>query len=124
MNEESIGVGRLCPLPATVTDLPAGDVFVQGIVLLTRRAKAMATWLAGAEIVAIKADLRKRVLTMESDIDTQYLMAKLNDQQRAEGAVFEQGKDALDGLHFVSVQEDDESDPEGFWLLRELPGSI
>jgi hypothetical protein len=84
----------------------------------------MATWLAGAEVVALQADLRKRVLTMETDIDTQYLMAKLNDQQRAEGAAFEQGKDALEGLHFVSVQADDDSDPEGFWLLRELPTNI
>jgi len=124
VNSETIGVGRLCPLPQSIEKLPAGDTFVQGVVLLTRRAKAMATWLAGTEVVALQADLRKRVLTMETDIDTQYLMAKLNDQQRAEGAAFEQGKDALEGLHFVSVQEDDDSDPEGFWLLRELPSSI
>lgn len=124
VNEDTIGVGRLCPLPASIRELPAGDTFVQGLVLLTRRANAMATWLAGAEVVALQADLRKRVLTMETDIDTQYLMAKLNDQQRAEGAAFEQGKDVLEGLHFVSVQVDDESDPEGFWLLRELPTSI
>ena len=124
VNAHTIGVGQLCPLPKSVAELPAGDTFVQGIVLLTRRANAMATWLAGAEVVALQADLRKRVLTMETDIDTQYLMAKLNDQQRAEGAAFEQGKDALEGLHFVSVQADDDSDPEGFWLLRELPTNI
>jgi hypothetical protein len=124
VNKETIGIGRLCPLPASIGAVPAGDTFVQGVVLMTRRAKAMATWLAGTEVVALQADLRKRVLTMETDIDTQFLMAKLDDQQRAEGAAFEQGKDALDGLHFVSVQMDDESDPEGFWLLREMPTSI
>jgi hypothetical protein len=130
---DSIGVGRLCPLPskfstqattAGTSILPPGDAFVQGIVLLTARAKAMATWLAGTEVVALTCDLRKRVLIMETDIDTQFLMARLNDQQRAEGAAFEQGKEAMSGLHFVSVQVDDESDPEGFWLLRELPGNI
>ena len=128
VNAETIGVGRLCPLPEKLTKKQngsvAGDSFVQGIVLLTKRAKAMATWIAGTEVVALQADLRKRVLTMETDIDTQYLMAKLNDQQRAEGAAFEQGKDAMDGLHFVSVQANDECEPEGFWLLREIPSNI
>jgi hypothetical protein len=61
---------------------------------------------------------------METDIDTQYLMAKLDYDQRAEGVIFEQGKDALAGLHFVSVQESEDDDPAGFWLLRELPSGV
>jgi len=117
---DNVGVGRLCPLPP---DLP-GDAFVQGVVVLTSRAKALASWLAGTEMVAMNADLRKRVLTMETDIDTQYLVARLDDEQRAEGAAFEEGKDQLQGLHFVSVQQGDDDDPEGFWLLRELPANI
>jgi len=120
VNSETIGIGRICPLPS---GLPA-DAFVQGVVILTKRAQALASWLAGTEVVALTADLRKRILVMETDIDTQYLMAKLNDEQRAEAAALQQGKDALQGLHFVSVQEDDESDPAGFWLLRELPSGI
>jgi hypothetical protein len=117
---DTIGVGRLCQLP---DNLPA-DEFVPGLVVLSARAPALAAWLSGTEIVAIQADLRKRVLTMETDIDTQYLMAKLNDQQRVEAASFEEGKDRLDGLHFVSVQKTEDDDPEGFWLLRELPNGI
>ena len=34
---------------------------------------------------------------METDIDNQYLVAKLNDDQRREAANFEEGKDALNG---------------------------
>ena len=94
------------------------------MVILSSRAPALAAWLAGTEVVALQADLRKRILTMETDIDTQFLMAKLNDQQRAEAAAFEEGKDALQGLHFVSVQTTEDDDPEGFWLLRELPSGI
>lgn len=120
VTQENIGVGRLCPLPSNIP----GDAFVQGIVILSSRAKTLATWLAGTEVVAFTADLRKRILTMETDIDTQYLMAKLNDQQREEGAAFEEGKDMLQGLHFVSVQVSEDDDPEGFWLLRELPSGI
>ena len=121
---ETIGVGRLCQLPASITENVAADTFVQGVVILSNRAAALAAWLAGTEVVALQADLRKRVLTMETDIDTQYLMAKMNDQQRAEAAAFEEGKDVLQGLHFVSVQKTEDDDPEGFWLLRELPSAI
>lgn len=107
VTNENIGVGRLCPVDPA---LPA-DSFVQGIVILTPRAKALSSWLAGTEVSGFKCDLRKRTLVMETDIDNQYLMAKLNDVQRAEGTAFEEGKDALGGLHFVSVQEDDDDDP-------------
>mmetsp|Transcript_21942 Transcript_21942/g.46120 ORF Transcript_21942/g.46120 Transcript_21942/m.46120 type:complete len:360 (+) Transcript_21942:137-1216(+) len=120
VNDENVGVGRLCPVDKS---LPA-DTFVQGVVILTPRAKALASWLAGTEVAGLKADLRKRELVMETDIDNQYLMAKLNDDQRKEAAIFEEGKDELGGLHFVSVQKDEDDDPAGFWLLREIPENL
>jgi hypothetical protein len=121
VNAETVGLGRLCQLPSA--DLPA-DAFVQGVVVLSNRAKALASWLAGTEVVALTADLRKRVLLMETDLDTEYLLAKLNDEQRVEGAALEEGKQTLEGLHFLCVQEDDDSDPAGFWLLRDIPTGI
>jgi len=117
---DNVGVGRLCPVDPS---LPA-DEFVQGIAIFTSRAGALASWVAGTEISGFNADLRKRTLVMETDIENQYLMAKLNDFQREEAAAFEEGKDNLNGLHFVSVQVDDESDPAGFWLLREIPDDL
>jgi len=120
VTEENIGVGRLCPIDPA---LPA-DAFVQGVVILTQRPDALAAWLAGTEVAALTCDLRKRNLVMEANIDTQYLMARLNDQQREEGAAFEEGKDALNGLHFVCVQRDEDDDPAGFWLMRQLPNGI
>jgi|EP00970_Alexandrium_tamarense_P001329 hypothetical protein len=120
IDNNNIGVGRLCPVDSTL----AADSFVQGVVILTPRAKALASWLAGTEVAGLKADLRKRELVMETDIDNQYLMAKLNDDQRREAAVYEEGKDALNGLHFISVQKDEDDDPAGFWLLREIPESL
>lgn len=121
VNRDTIGVGRLCAIPA---GLPGGDAFVSGVVIWSSRARALASWLAGTEIVSLTADLRKRILIMETDIDTEYLLARLNDQQRAEGASLEEGKENLKGLHFLCVKEDDDSDPEGFWLLRQLPTGI
>lgn len=121
VNNDNIGVGRLCPVDPS---LPA-DAFVQGIIILTSRANALASWLAGTEVAGVKADLRKRELVMETDIDNQYLMAKLDEDQRKEAANFEEGKDALNGLHFICVQRDEnDDDPAGFWLLREIPESL
>lgn len=120
INEENIGVGKLCPIDP---EFPA-DAFVQGVVILTQRPQALAAWLAGTEVAGLTCDLRNRNLIMETDIDTQYLMARLNDFQREEGAAFEEGKDALNGLHFVCVQKDEDDDPAGFWLTRNLPSGI
>ena len=48
VTEENIGVGRLCALDP---NLPA-DAFVQGVVILTQRPQALASWLAGTEVAA------------------------------------------------------------------------
>jgi len=125
VTEENIGVGKLCTISESLAgDLPPADTFVQGIVILTQRPEALAAWLAGTEVASMSCDLRKRNLIMDTDIDTRYLMARLNDDQREEGVVFEEGKDALNGLHFVCVQRDEDDDPAGFWLMRELPTGI
>jgi RNA-binding protein Tab2/Atab2 len=120
INESNIGMGRVCQIPS---DLPA-DAFVQGVVIFSSRAKALASWLAGTEVAGLTADLRKRNLVMETNIDTQYLMARLNEEQRKEGGAFEEGKEALGGLHFLCVQKGEDDDPTGFWLLRDLPTGI
>jgi len=124
IDRDNVGVGRLCPVSGEFGKEFPADAFVQGIAIYTARADALASWLAGTELSGFHADLRKRTLVMETDIENEYLMAKLNDLQREEAAAFEEGKDCLGGLHFVSVQLDDDSDPAGFWLLREIPEGI
>jgi len=124
ITRDNVGVGRLCPVDGEFGERFPADSFVQGIAIFTSRAEALASWVAGTELAGFRADLRKRRLVMETDIENEYLMAKLNDFQREEAAAFEEGKDSLGGLHFVSVQVDDDSDPTGFWLLREIPGGL
>jgi len=125
ITDDNIGVGRLCGIsPSLAGDLPPADTFVQGIVILTQRPGPLAAWLSGTELASMSCDLRKRQVIMDTDIDTRYLMARLDDDQREEGVAFEEGKDALNGLHFVCVQRDEDDDPAGFWLMRELPEGI
>ena len=128
VTSDNVGLGRLCSLPPSLAKTSgtaaAGDTFVQGVVFVSPRAKALAAWFAGTEVVGVSCDLRKRIMVLETDIDSEFLVAKLNDEQRMEANVFEEGKAALEGLHFVSIQVDENEDPEGFWLLRELPTGI
>jgi len=119
VNEENIGVGSLCPLPRDGVVAP--DSFIFGIVVLSKRSKALAAWMAGTEISHFRCDLKRRTLIVEADINTQFLMAKLDDEQKKEGIAFEEGKAEAGGLHFLCVQEDENAEtPEGFWLLRDI----
>ncbi len=63
-------------------------------------------------------------LIVEADILTQFLMAWLNDVQWAKAASFEEGEDSLNCLHFMSIQQDEEVDPTGFWLLCGLSSAV
>lgn len=59
-------------------------------------------------------------MVLEVGIDTQYLFATLNDVRRVEAQIFEKGKEELGGLHFLALQQDENSEAvEGFFLLRE-----
>lgn len=124
ISKDNIGVGKLFPINPSTENL-SGDAFLQGIVVFSSRAKGLATWLNGVELYGLKVDIRKRILIVEADITTQYLMARLTDEQRDEGAAFEQGKKENNGLHFLCVQEGEDDDmPQGFWLLRESDSGI
>ena len=124
ISKDNIGVGKLFPINPSTENL-SGDAFIQGIVVFSSRAKALASWLNGVELYGLKVDIRKRILIVEADITTQYLMARLDDAQRDEGAAFEQGKKENNGLHFLCVQEGEDDDmPQGFWLLRENDSGI
>ncbi|KAG5189744.1 hypothetical protein JKP88DRAFT_197491 [Tribonema minus] len=117
IDDSNIGLGRLCPIDPEIPD----DAMVQGLAVFTKRALPLATWLSGLEVAFMKADLKRRELVMECGISTQYLVARVTDDQRAEAQNFEAGKRSLGGLHFVAVQEDPDIDQvAGFWLLKEV----
>jgi RNA-binding protein Tab2/Atab2 len=54
---------------------------------MCRRAVPLATWLSGLEVAFMKCDLKRRELVMECGINTQYLVARVTDTQRAEAQV-------------------------------------
>jgi len=116
VNYDNSGIARLFALDKSIPR----DKQVQGIVIYSPRAKSIAAWLASMELCFIKANFSKRFMVLEVGIDTQYLMATLNDVRRVEAQIFEKGKEELGGVHFLALQTDENSDGvEGFFLLRE-----
>ena len=117
---ENIGFGSLCPLPASAS-LDA-DTMVAGVVIFSRRSKAIAAWLSGLDLAFVSAVLTQRELHIEVGLDTQYLLARMRTSvQTAEAETFEEQKRATRGLHFLSIQSGPEAEqPDGFWLLRDI----
>merc|ERR1712127_412092 len=102
INEDNIGFGALCPLPAG--GLPA-DALVHGLVIFSKRSAAISVWLTGIDLVFVKASLETREVLLEVGLDTQYLLARIKDpQQKLEAQLFEEGKETTNGLHFLSIQ--------------------
>ena len=119
ITEDNIGFGALCPLP--VGDLSA-DMMVAGLVIFSRRSKAIAAWLTGLDLAFVTAVLESRELHIEVGLDTQYLLARMRTPiQVAEAETFEEQKRSTGGLHFLSIQSGPEAEqPDGFWLLRDI----
>ena len=116
VNVDNIGRGKMCP----IEDLPK-EGFINGITLFSQRADAVAAWMSGVELSSIEANLLDRELILNSDINTQYMVAPLMEAQKKEAQIFEKGKANQNGFHFLSIQFKPESeDVEGFWLLRQF----
>lgn len=96
------------------------DAMVPGMIVFSKRSKAIAGWMSGLELAFIKAILSKQELTLECGLTTRYLFAGIDDTIKAEARAFQKGKEAVGGLHFLAVQKsEDTDDVDGFWLLTE-----
>eukprot|EP00981_Chlorochromonas_danica_P009893 scaffold2865_cov160-Ochromonas_danica.AAC.4 len=120
VNKENIKQGYLCP----IREMPKAG-WIHGVTLFSKRASSIAAWMNGLEIGSLKADLISRELLLNVDINTQYIVAPLQEKQKEEAQIFEQGKGQAMGYHFLSIQESPESDGvEGFWLLRQFGNNL
>eukprot|EP00184_Porphyridium_aerugineum_P000614 CAMPEP_0184691626 /NCGR_PEP_ID=MMETSP0313-20130426/421_1 /TAXON_ID=2792 /ORGANISM="Porphyridium aerugineum, Strain SAG 1380-2" /LENGTH=362 /DNA_ID=CAMNT_0027149377 /DNA_START=80 /DNA_END=1168 /DNA_ORIENTATION=+ len=107
--------GELCPVEESMSD----STQVPGLVIFSKRATPIAAWMSGLELAFITADLDKREVLVECDLSTAYLFSKIRPEQLDDAKKFEKTKAELNGLHFISVQESEDSeDINGFWLLR------
>ncbi|KAA8492752.1 Protein TAB2-like, chloroplastic [Porphyridium purpureum] len=109
--------GELCPVDSELKD----DELIPGLVIYSKRATPIAAWMSGLELSCISADMKKREILVQCDLDTSYLFGRVVPSIVDEAREFERRKNDLNGLHFVAVQKDEESDEvDGFWLLQEM----
>lgn len=102
------------------------DTLVPGVAVFSRRAVPLAAWTNGLELATITVDTERACLILETGIDTRwrygsYQSNKATDQ---EAQAWEKAKMFADGIHFLAIQSNPESEEvAGLWLLiaRELP---
>lgn len=112
---------------AGLSDLPA-DVLVPGVAVFSRRSLPMAAWTNGLEIAAVKADVERSCLILETGVNQRWRYGgwrpSPDSVEEAEG--WEEAKQGLSGLHFLAVQPDPDSEElNGMWLLQDrMPPSV
>jgi hypothetical protein len=128
MAEWDVGFGESFPLAVAGVDQ---ETPIPGFIIYSNRATPLAAWMSGLEIACVRAGREEstnyvskntataRLLMDTGTIDT-WLMADLvGPETQAEGDRFEQAKQAANGVHFIAVQADPESESfAGLWLMQ------
>lgn len=120
MGEWSIDFGEAFPL--SLTELEP-DAPVPGLIIFSKRATAMAAWMSGLEIAAVKYDsaLPNRLL-LETGVNDRWFLTTLDQKAIPETQQFEEAKTRSNQVHFLAIQESPEVEAfAGFWLMRDMP---
>ncbi|MGL5197189.1 MAG: Tab2/Atab2 family RNA-binding protein [Chroococcales cyanobacterium] len=99
------------------------ETIIPGLIVFSNRAKALAGWMSGLELGFLKPELEEPgQVVLETGFNERWILANLTDQTtRAEAQGFAETKDKAQGVHFLAIQTDPNSESfAGFWLLQEL----
>ncbi|MBD2083265.1 Tab2/Atab2 family RNA-binding protein [Leptolyngbya sp. FACHB-17] len=119
MGEWSIDFGEAFPLSLTQLE---PDTPVPGLIIFTKRATAMAAWMSGLEIAAVKYDpaLPNRLL-LETGVNDRWFLTTLDQRAVPEAQQFEAAKERSNQVHFLAIQESPDVEAfAGFWLMQEI----
>jgi len=116
----------------TLAQAGAGDVpldqLIPGVAVFSRRALPLAAWTNGLEIAAVKVDVERSCLILETGVNQRWRYGgwKPSPESIAEAENWERAKGGVKGIHFLAVQPDADADElTGIWLLQEAaPPSI
>eukprot|EP00741_Cyanophora_paradoxa_P002714 tig00000622_g2634.t1 len=116
---------ELCPFNADQRAL-AADTMVPGVVLYSKRAKALAGWMSSVELAFMTVDREPgsgnaKALIMETGVQDRWLFSNLSSPQlREQAETFMKERDAAAGLHFVAIQSPVTDEVPGLWVLEEM----
>jgi RNA-binding protein Tab2/Atab2 len=120
MSEWQIDFSEGFPLELAGLDPEAS---IPGIIIFSGRAFPLAAWMSGLELGFLKFDASARPrLLLETGANESWILADLvSPQTQTEAKRFEQSKQQANGVHFIAVQSDPQTQSfAGFWLLQEL----
>jgi hypothetical protein len=120
MHEWEISFGEAFPLE--MAQISSEDR-IPGILVFSPRALPIAAWMSGLELAWLKFDNTQGArLVLETGANESWILANIkNPQTLAEAKGFEQAKQKVNGLHFISIQSDPQAESfAGFWLLQEV----
>jgi len=96
---------------------------IPGVLIFSNRALPVAGWMSGLELAWLRFDNSKQArLVLETGATESWILANIkNPQMQIEANNFEQAKQQANGVHFIGIQSDSNSESfAGFWLLREV----
>jgi len=98
------------------------DILIPGVAVFSRRALPLAAWTNGLEIAAVKADVPRASLILETGVNQRWRYGGWRTNQDAidEAENWEDCKQGVMGLHFLAVQPNPDSEElNGLWLLQD-----
>ena len=98
------------------------DTIIPGLIIYSPRATPLAAWMSGLEMGYLQSDSSLRPqLRLETGLSDSWTLVNLtNPEMVKEAEKFETAKQKANGVHFLAVQNDPDSESfAGFWLLKE-----
>ena len=123
MPEWEIAFGEAFPLELAGL---SPETPIPGILIFSPRALPIAGWMSGLELAYLRFDSNRNNqgdrLVLETGGTESWILANLRTPQLlAEAKGFEDAKQKANGVHFIGVQSDSQSQSfAGFWLLKEI----
>jgi len=118
MPDWKIDFGEVFPLGlASITP----ETRIPGLIIFSARAIPMAAWMSGLDLASLKVEQGSPTrLLLETGISDRWILATLNDAKlQTEAQNFEAAKQKAQGVHFLAIQTDPETEAfAGFWLLQ------
>lgn len=98
------------------------DTAIPGLIIYSPRATPLAAWMSGLEMGYLQLEKSARPqLRLETGLSDSWTLINLTNQEIVQQAEdFETTKQKANGVHFLAVQSDPNSEAfAGFWLLKE-----
>ena len=120
MPEWNIDFGEAFPLDLAGI---SPETKIPGVLIFSNRALPVAGWMSGLDLAWLRFDNKKQGrLVLETGATESWILANIkNPQMQIEANNFEQAKNKANGVHFIGIQSDPNSESfAGFWLLKEI----